>query len=145
MEVNFRDTRKVLTNEQLDEIFNLIISGKETFVHFYYLPSYEEVVRYSNKAGKYKLEATYESGRDFLTVRQQDRDILKRYFDGMAYLPEGRNSIGKNRMGCSAWWYDPYYTISQTFTSNEVDKMSDTELGNLVRLAQKIQGAIVLI
>ena len=137
MEVNFRDTQKVLTDEQLDDVFNLITSGKENFVHFYYLPSYEEVVRYSNKAGKYKLEATYDSGRDFLTVRQQDRVVLKRYFDGMAYLTDGRN-----RMGCSESWYDPYYAISQVFTSDEVSKMTDNELNNLIRLAEEIQGAL---
>ena len=46
------------------------------------------------------------------------------------------NSI--NRMGCSENWYNPLYSISNTFTDNEIEKMSDKEIENLYKLAVKI-------
>lgn len=44
----------------------------------------------------------------------------------------------QNSMGCSENWYNPYYAIKQTFTYNELEKMSENELNNLVKLAEAI-------
>ena len=45
---------------------------------------------------------------------------------------------GQNIMGCSENWYNPYYAIKQTFTYEELYKMSEEELNNLVKLAETI-------
>ena len=137
MQIDYNTDQKVLTNGELDNKFYLITSGKENYIHFYHLPTYADVVRYSNRAGKHKLEAEYDSDKDVLTIRCPDRIALKRYYDGMAYITEGQN-----RMGCSESWYDPYYAISQTFDADTVDKMEDAELENLIKLAEAIQGAL---
>ncbi len=137
MQIDYNADQKVLTNGELDNKFYLITSGKENYIHFYHLPTYTDVVRYSNRAGKHKLEAEYDSDKDVLTIRCPDRVALKRYYDGMAYVAEGQN-----RMGCSESWYDPYYAISQTFDADTVNKMEDEELENLIKLAEAIQGAL---
>ena len=133
MEIDFNTDKKVLTNGELDNKFYLITSGRENYIHFYHIPSYEDVVRYSNRAGKHKLEAEYDSEEDILTVRCPNRVALKRYYDSMAYVAEGN---------CSENWHDPYYAISQTFDADTVDKMEDDELNNLVKLAEAIQEAL---
>lgn len=137
MEIDYNTTNKVLSNGELDNAFYAIKSGKETCIYFYHIPTYKDVVRYSNHAGKHKLEADYNQDKDILIVRCSDREALNRYYNNTAKVAEG-----KNRMGCSESWYDAYYAISQTFTADEVDKMDDKELANLVKLAEEIQGAL---
>ena len=44
----------------------------------------------------------------------------------------------QNIMGCSENWYNPYYAIKQTFTYKELERMSEDELNNLVKLAEAI-------
>ena len=43
-----------------------------------------------------------------------------------------------NSMGCSENWYNPYYAMKETFTREELNDMSETELNNLIRLAEAI-------
>lgn len=137
MLIDYNDTKKVLTNGELDKKFYMITSGKENYIHFVNLPTYADVVRYSNHASKHKLEAEYDSDKNNLIIRCPDRVAIKRYYDGMVYIADG-----KNRMGCSESWYDPYYAITQTFDADTVDKMEDEELSNLIKLAEAIQGAL---
>lgn len=44
----------------------------------------------------------------------------------------------KNIMGCDENWYNSYYSISHTFTKEELKDMSDIEIENLVKLADNI-------
>jgi hypothetical protein len=44
---------------------------------------------------------------------------------------------GKNSMGTSESWYDPYYLIKNCFSENELSEMNTKELANLVKLAEK--------
>ena len=44
-----------------------------------------------------------------------------------------------NRMGRSENWYNFEYAMSQTFTIEEIKKMTDPEVNNLKRLATNIQ------
>ena len=48
---------------------------------------------------------------------------------------------GHNIMGASESWYNPYYAIQQTFTEDEIKKMSENELNNLITLANKLAEA----
>lgn len=59
-------------------------------------------------------------------------------------IKEARNQkdAGRNRMGCSENWYDPYYAISQTFNDEELDRMSEKELDNLIKLADSMSDAL---
>jgi len=45
----------------------------------------------------------------------------------------------RNSMGCLENWYDFEYAMTQTFSKEEVEKMSDTEFAHLDRLATNIQ------
>lgn len=49
---------------------------------------------------------------------------------------EGTKNL--NRMGCSENWYNPVYAIKQTFTLDEIKKMSQLEIDNLIKLANNI-------
>lgn len=48
----------------------------------------------------------------------------------------------KNKMGCSENWYNVYYAIKETFSIEEIQSMSDKEIENLLRLADKIVMAL---
>lgn len=48
----------------------------------------------------------------------------------------------KNIMGCNENWYNSYYSISHTFTKEELEAMSDIEIENLVKLADSIAEAL---
>lgn len=45
---------------------------------------------------------------------------------------------GHNSMGCSENWYDPVFSIYQTFSEEEISEMSEKEIDNLVKLSEKI-------
>lgn len=137
MKIDYNTTNKVLSNSELDNVFYSITSGKELYIYFYNIPTYVDVARYSNHAGKHKLEAEYDQEQNVLTIRCPNRVAMNRYYNNTAKVAEG-----KNRMGCSKCWYDPYYAISQTFTADEVDKIDDKELEDLIKLAEEIQEAL---
>ena len=42
----------------------------------------------------------------------------------------------KNSMGVSESYYNPYYLIGTCFTKEELNKMSESELKNLVKLSE---------
>ena len=56
----------------------------------------------------------------------------------LEYMKAPKFVGGHNRMGCSEDWYDPYFAIYQTFSIEEVENMSETEVNNLLKLAQQI-------
>ena len=66
-----------------------------------------------------------------------DRDLINLYFDNKVSVENIRNS-----MCCNESWYDKHYAISRTFTKEQVNTMSDNELANLLKLAEKIQEAL---
>ena len=61
-------------------------------------------------------------------------DILKWY-------RKGRPTNEKNSMGCNESWYSPTYAISQTFTGEEVQAMSDREIELLEKLGESMAEA----
>jgi hypothetical protein len=48
---------------------------------------------------------------------------------------------GRNSMGVSESFYDPYYLIKSGFTLEELEAMSNKELENLLKLANHATGA----
>ena len=44
----------------------------------------------------------------------------------------------RNSMGCSENWYNAYFSIKMTFSMDELEKMSENELNNLVKLGNTI-------
>lgn len=48
----------------------------------------------------------------------------------------------RNRMGCDENWYNSYYSISHTFTKEELEAMSESEIDNLVKLADSISESL---
>lgn len=49
-----------------------------------------------------------------------------------------KTTTARNSMGCSENWYDPIYAIRETFETEVLEKMSEVELNNLIKLAQNI-------
>ena len=56
----------------------------------------------------------------------------------IAYMKQPKTTDARNSMGCSENWYNSYYAISQTFTLEEVQSMSETEVEHLVKLGDAI-------
>ena len=56
----------------------------------------------------------------------------------LKYLDAPVETTAKNRMGCSENWYDPYYAMKETFTKEQIENMSESEIQNLLKLAQNI-------
>ena len=48
----------------------------------------------------------------------------------------------RNSMGCSENWYSSYYAMKETFTKEEIKNMSDSEINNLIKLAENIMEAL---
>lgn len=49
---------------------------------------------------------------------------------------------GRNSMGCSESWYDPFYVMQQVFSEGELGAMTEQELNNLYVLAYEMSGAL---
>ena len=47
-------------------------------------------------------------------------------------------TTARNSMGCSENWYNSFWAISQTFTMEEIEAMTEKELNDLVKLANNI-------
>ena len=54
------------------------------------------------------------------------------------YIKQPITTDARNSMGCSENWYSSYYAISQTFTLEEVQAMSEMEVEHLVKLGDTI-------
>ena len=60
----------------------------------------------------------------------------------MEYINNPIVTDARNRMGCSENWYNAYYAIKETFSIEEIQRMTDKEINNLVRLADEIAMAL---
>ena len=60
----------------------------------------------------------------------------------LEYIKEPKLVAGRNRMGCDENWYNPYYAIKESFSFEEIEKMSEREIKNLVKLAGNIGEAL---
>ena len=128
---------QVFNNRFLDEKFLMLKNGPDTYVAFLNISKPELICAYSNRAGKHNLNVEYDENSEILTCRIPDREAINRYYEGLSKPKEG-----KNRMGCSESWYDPYYAITQTFTKDHIDMIEDEDLLDLVKLAENIQSAL---
>lgn len=48
---------------------------------------------------------------------------------------------GRNSMGCSESWYDPFFCMQQTFSEGQLAAMTEQELNNLYTLAHVMADA----
>ena len=60
----------------------------------------------------------------------------------LGYIDKPVLTDARNSMGCSENWYNPYYAIEETFTKEEIENMSDSEINNLIELAENIMAAL---
>lgn len=65
-----------------------------------------------------------------------EKEKLLEYID-KPVLTDARNS-----MGCSENWYNPSYAMKETFTKEEIENMSDSEVDNFIKLAWNIMEAL---
>ena len=56
-------------------------------------------------------------------------------------IKEAKPTAGRNSMGVSESWYNSYFATGQTFTEEELATMSETELNNLIKLADRLSDA----
>ena len=51
-------------------------------------------------------------------------------------------TTARNSMFCDESWYDPYFAMKEVFTEGELGAMTEQELNNLYKLADKISEAL---
>ena len=56
----------------------------------------------------------------------------------LGYIDKPVETTSRNSMGCSENWYNSYYAMKETFTREEIENMTDSEIENLVKLADNI-------
>lgn len=56
----------------------------------------------------------------------------------LEYMKSPTVTNARNSMGCSENWYNSLYSVSQTFSMEEVEAMSEQEVSNLLKLANMI-------
>ena len=56
----------------------------------------------------------------------------------LSYIKNPKLTNYRNSMGKSENWYNPYYSIMQTFSEEEIKNMSDELVEKLVKLAETI-------
>lgn len=62
--------------------------------------------------------------------------------DLLKYLDSPSLSAARNSMGCSENWYNPFYAMMETFTREEIEAMSEQEVSNLLKLAERISDGL---
>lgn len=62
--------------------------------------------------------------------------------DLLKYLDNPPLSTARNSMGCSENWYNPFYAMMETFTREEIEAMSEQEVSNLLKLAERISDGL---
>lgn len=60
----------------------------------------------------------------------------------LKYLEAPKETSARNSMGCSENWYDPYYAMKETFSKEQIENMTETEIHNLLTLAQNISDGL---
>ena len=56
----------------------------------------------------------------------------------LEYAKNPVTTLARNRMGCSENWYDTFFSITHTFTIEEIEAMREEELERLHKLAWNI-------
>jgi hypothetical protein len=51
-------------------------------------------------------------------------------------------TTARNSMGCNESWYDPFFSMKEVFSEEELNSMSESELNHLYKLADKISEAL---
>ena len=52
-----------------------------------------------------------------------------------------KTTSARNSMGCSENWYNAYYAISKTFSTKEIEEMTEREIDYLIRLGDELAEA----
>ncbi len=50
-----------------------------------------------------------------------------------------KETDARNLMGCTENWYNIYYALKNTFTTAELEAMTEEELNHLIKLGENIQ------
>lgn len=58
------------------------------------------------------------------------------------YIENPITTTAQNRMGSSENFYNPYYCVKETFTKEEICKMTEDEISYLLKLAANIGSAL---
>lgn len=52
-----------------------------------------------------------------------------------------KTTSARNSMGCSENWYNAYYAIAKTFSTKEIEEMTEREVDYLLRLGDALAEA----
>lgn len=95
--------------------------------------------------------ATYDEEKEIWIDINTKKEIEVEYWDYITFPGKGlkskelvednnnyRQTSTRNSMGCSENWYDPEWAICNTFSEDEILRMSDQEIDNLIKLGEAI-------
>lgn len=68
----------------------------------------------------------------FFPARSGTKSALLKYFDNPTTIS------GRNSMGCSENWYEPFFAVKEAFSKEEIESMSEKTICDLLKLARTI-------
>ena len=101
-----------------------------------FLPKGEDLYKYWDDA--YDIASDERDGITYTDRFPKPSWILTERQKLLEYMDNPVETKARNSMGCSENWYNPYYAIKETFSKEKIENMSDSEIENLVELANEI-------
>lgn len=101
---------------------------------------------------KEKNTMQYEPAKGYVDGMKHSMDLVKDAYVHMLkenkemtakqkmieYMRNSVSTNAHNSMGCSENYYNPFYSVMDTFTEDEIMDMDDAEIGHLLKLADNI-------
>lgn len=79
------------------------------------------------------LSALVFKARQLKNLLMMKKEILQKIAD---CFDKEKSNKARNSMGVSESFYNPYYLTGKCFTTEELSQMSESELNNLIKLAE---------
>lgn len=118
----------------------LIDFGNDAFL--YSLEAFENLSQYFNFLSyKFEIEKTDNEALVILRICNSEKGMSKKN-NLIDYINNPFFASGKNFIDYDEDWYNPYFAITQTFSIDEIESMTENEINNLIRLAVNISDGL---
>lgn len=122
-------------NQLSDYIGEAIVEENESVKINVFDSNNKEIVKEGIKSidKDFIIDKIYIKGNYYWIIKDVDKEEI------LSKIEINQESTkDRNLMSCSENWYNPFYSVRETFNKDELEKMSKEELINLLRLATVI-------
>lgn len=110
-----------------------------------YTPCWESNFEYFVNKMYFKFRNMFKRQYNYIVTNKKLNHIKLRIMTKEEIIDCIKNvslTTARNSMGCSENWYNSYYAIKETFSMEEIENMSESELNNLVKLGDAISDGL---